>query len=235
MKGTSCFNFNISQNIYFAAKEALVFGKKLPILQNVLGVLESAATDIFHKTLHTTDLVAAEQNIAMPHLKRLDDSIFSPILSAGYKLATSVMATTAVMLQPIVCTVMPSFLGVFGVVERAMNEEDEQNHNVFKPPNNPNNKWDCSATTSAYYDETSKLDQQSKPSTSVDPIVTEFPSEASRESKEHRNRRSKKPSPHKHASKFSLFSKREQFSRRFSGKIARRRQSINNKIKTPQI
>jgi len=94
--------FDVTQTIYGASKDVWAFGKTVPIITHILGITDAVAMKALDVTFHV-DYAAVDDKIK-PHLKKLDDGLFTPPIAAVWRFVEPVVKFVEPFVEPVVKT-----------------------------------------------------------------------------------------------------------------------------------
>ena len=117
-------HFDIAQNIYGCTKDIWAWGKTIPVLSNVLDLTEGATAKVLDITIHM-DLPSIDQNVVVPHAKKLDDVVITPAICAVWGIVCpAVEKGEEMIVKPVMSEVVPRILGPLGLLEKKEEEEN---------------------------------------------------------------------------------------------------------------
>eukprot|EP00984_Skeletonema_dohrnii_P031698 scaffold24546_cov78-Skeletonema_dohrnii-CCMP3373.AAC.3 len=120
-------HFDIAQNIYGCTKDIWAWGKTIPVLSNVLDLTEGATAKVLDITIHM-DLPSIDQNVVVPHAKKLDDVVITPAICAVWGIVVPAVGMGEEMIvKPVMSEVVPRILGPLGLLEKKIEEVEEKN------------------------------------------------------------------------------------------------------------
>jgi len=123
-KDTEEPHFDIAQNIYGCTKDIWAWGKTIPVLSNVLDLTEGATAKVLDITIHM-DLPSIDQDVVVPHAKKLDDVVITPAICAVWGIVCPAVGMGEEMIvKPVMSEVVPRILGPLGLLEKKMEEEN---------------------------------------------------------------------------------------------------------------
>eukprot|EP00984_Skeletonema_dohrnii_P015573 scaffold6759_cov82-Skeletonema_dohrnii-CCMP3373.AAC.1 len=111
-------HFDVAQNIYGCTKDIWAWGKTIPVLSNVLDLTEGATAKVLDITIHM-DLPSIDQNVVVPHAKKLDDGVITPAICAVWGIVCpAVEKGEEMIVKPVMSEVVPRILGPLGCWRR---------------------------------------------------------------------------------------------------------------------
>jgi len=103
-------HFDVAQNVYGTVKNVWAWGKTVPVITNLLDLTEKVASKVVETTVHM-DLPAIDQKTVTPQLKKLDDSLVTPVILAVWKfIEPAVVKGDEMVVQPVMKEVVPRVL-----------------------------------------------------------------------------------------------------------------------------
>ena len=199
---------------------------KAPLIRNFLGVAEGVATNLLHMDF------AIEKKVTLPKLKKLDDFVFNPIIQMGCRIARPVLTKAGVILQPVMCAVVPRIFGVLGYSKEAAETCTHRIDPVMRK--NSLGECDSDVTNTTYCNEgflkgEYELAPMPSPPISLSSLDYSISEERSNicptydECQPRASRPSKKNSRKKKKTMFALFSKQKHVSKRCRNRLDRHR------------
>lgn len=117
-------HFDVAQNVYGCTKDIWAWGKTVPVLSNVLGLTEGVTAKVLDITIHM-DLPAIDQDVVVPNVKKLDDQVLTPAISAIWGIISgTVKKGDDMIVKPVMTEVVPRILGPLGLMEKKEEKKD---------------------------------------------------------------------------------------------------------------
>lgn len=119
-------HFDVAQNTYGCVKDIWAWGTTVPVLSNVLGITEAVAAKVVDTTIHM-DLPTIDQDVVVPNMKKLDDEIVTPVITAVWKtIAPAVGKADDMIVKPVLTEVVPRVLAPLSMFSSEENKKAEE-------------------------------------------------------------------------------------------------------------
>ena len=119
-------HFDVAQNTYGCVKDIWAWGTTVPVVSNLLGITEAVAAKILDTTIHM-DLPTIDQDFVVPNMKKLDDEIVTPAITAVWKtIAPAIGKADDMIVKPVLTEVVPRVLAPLSMFSSEENKKAEE-------------------------------------------------------------------------------------------------------------
>jgi hypothetical protein len=119
-------HFDVAQNTYGCLKDVWAWGTGVPVVATFLNMSEGVAAKVLDIAIHKT-LPAIDQQDVVPNLKKLDDDVITPAISAILGLVMgSISKGDEMVIKPIMTEVVPRVLAPLSMFDDTKKKEEEK-------------------------------------------------------------------------------------------------------------